>query len=50
MKYKGSAYIHTIGCQMNVYDSEKLAAILNDYGYEKTDDLDKADIVVCNTC
>ena len=50
MKYKGYAYIYTIGCQMNVYDSEKLAAILNSYGFEKTDDMDRADIVVCNTC
>ncbi len=50
MKYNGYAYIYTIGCQMNVYDSEKLAAILNAYGYEKTEDIDAADIVVCNTC
>jgi tRNA-2-methylthio-N6-dimethylallyladenosine synthase len=50
MKYSGYAYIYTIGCQMNVYDSEKLASILNSHGYETTDDMDKADIVVCNTC
>ena len=50
MKYKGSAYINTIGCQMNVYDSEKLASILNSYGFEKTNDMEQADIVVCNTC
>jgi len=50
MKYSGYAYIYTIGCQMNVYDSEKLALILNSYGYERTEDMDKADIVVCNTC
>lgn len=50
MKYNGYAYIYTIGCQMNVYDSEKLVSILNSYGFEKTDDEDKADIVVCNTC
>ncbi|MCK5836297.1 MAG: tRNA (N6-isopentenyl adenosine(37)-C2)-methylthiotransferase MiaB, partial [Desulfobacula sp.] len=50
MKYSGYAYIYTIGCQMNVYDSEKLALILNSYGFEKTDDVHKADIVVCNTC
>ena len=50
MKYSGYAYIYTIGCQMNVYDSEKLASILNSYGFEKTDDMEKADIVVCNTC
>jgi len=50
MKYNGYAYIYTIGCQMNVYDSEKLALILNSYGFKKTNDMDKADIVVCNTC
>lgn len=50
MRYKGLAYVHTIGCQMNVYDSEKLMAILNAYGFEKTSDMDNADIVVCNTC
>ena len=50
MKYSGYAYIYTIGCQMNVYDSEKLALILDSCGYEKTEDMDKADIVVCNTC
>ncbi len=50
MKYEGYAYIYTIGCQMNVYDSEKLTAILKSYGFEKTDDMDMADIVVCNTC
>ncbi|MBU8911587.1 MAG: tRNA (N6-isopentenyl adenosine(37)-C2)-methylthiotransferase MiaB [Desulfobacterales bacterium] len=50
MKYNGYAYIHTIGCQMNIYDSEKLVSILSSYGFKKTDDMNKADIVVCNTC
>ncbi len=50
MKYKGFAYIHTIGCQMNVYDSEKLTAILNSIGYEQVHDMERADVVVCNTC
>jgi tRNA-2-methylthio-N6-dimethylallyladenosine synthase len=50
MSYKGYAYINTIGCQMNVYDSEKLAGILQSHGFEKTNEMDKADIVVCNTC
>ncbi len=50
MNYKGYAYINTIGCQMNVYDSEKLAGILSSYGFEMTNEMDKADIVVCNTC
>ena len=35
---------------MNVYDSEKLALILNSNGYRQTSDMDKADIVICNTC
>jgi tRNA-2-methylthio-N6-dimethylallyladenosine synthase len=35
---------------MNSYDSEKLFVILGKMGYEKTDDLDHADIVICNTC
>ncbi|MCM2283373.1 MAG: tRNA (N6-isopentenyl adenosine(37)-C2)-methylthiotransferase MiaB [Desulfobacula sp.] len=50
MKSSRYAFIYTIGCQMNVYDSEKLASILNSCGFEKTDDMDKADVVVCNTC
>jgi tRNA-2-methylthio-N6-dimethylallyladenosine synthase len=50
MKFRGYAYIYTIGCQMNVYDSEKLASILSSSGFEKTEDMDKADVVVCNTC
>ncbi|MCP3940769.1 MAG: tRNA (N6-isopentenyl adenosine(37)-C2)-methylthiotransferase MiaB [Desulfobacteraceae bacterium] len=50
MSYKKYAYINTIGCQMNVYDSEKLAGILKSRGFEITDGMDKADIVVCNTC
>ncbi len=50
MKSNGYAYVYTIGCQMNVYDSEKLALILSSCGFEKTKDMDKADIVVCNTC
>jgi tRNA-2-methylthio-N6-dimethylallyladenosine synthase len=50
MKSKGYAYIYTIGCQMNVYDSERLMSILNSLGYDETKILEDADIVVCNTC
>ena len=35
MKCKGYAYIYTIGCQMNSYDSEKLFVILEKVGYGK---------------
>ncbi len=47
---RGYAYIYTIGCQMNTYDTERLFFILGGLGYAKTDDLDRADIIVCNTC
>ncbi|THB80011.1 MAG: tRNA (N6-isopentenyl adenosine(37)-C2)-methylthiotransferase MiaB [Desulfobacteraceae bacterium] len=50
MKSNGQAYIHTIGCQMNVYDSQKLAGILTRMGYRMAAAMDDADLVVCNTC
>ncbi len=43
-------YIYTIGCQMNVYDSELFTRILAPSGYERTDELDDADLVIVNTC
>ncbi len=43
-------YIYTIGCQMNVYDSELFARVLQPAGYEKTDLLEEADLVIVNTC
>ncbi len=50
MKFEGKAYIYTIGCQMNVYDSERIGSVLASMGYRKTDASENADIVVCNTC
>ncbi len=43
-------YIHTFGCQMNVQDSEKMAALLLNSGYETTDDPERADLIIVNTC
>ena len=43
-------HIVTYGCQMNVHESEKIAGILCGLGYEQTDSLDLADIIVFNTC
>ncbi|NQT29377.1 MAG: tRNA (N6-isopentenyl adenosine(37)-C2)-methylthiotransferase MiaB, partial [Candidatus Saganbacteria bacterium] len=40
----------TYGCQMNVADSEKLAAVLEAAGYQVTLDVGQADIVLVNTC
>ena len=43
-------FIETYGCQMNVHDSERMAGLLDQAGYEATaDDLD-ADVVLINTC
>lgn len=43
-------YIETYGCQMNVADSEVVAAIMEMAGYSTSDDLDNADAVLLNTC
>ncbi|MBR5854508.1 MAG: tRNA (N6-isopentenyl adenosine(37)-C2)-methylthiotransferase MiaB [Paludibacteraceae bacterium] len=43
-------YIETYGCQMNVADSEVVAAIMQTSDCEMTDSLDEADIIVLNTC
>lgn len=42
--------IVTFGCQMNVHESEKIAGMLENMGYNPTDDKEKADIIVFNTC
>ena len=44
-------FIKTFGCQMNEYDSDKMADVLGAaQGYEQTTDIDEADLVVFNTC
>jgi tRNA-2-methylthio-N6-dimethylallyladenosine synthase len=43
-------YIKTYGCQMNVYDSERMADVLRPLGYGLADEPDGADLVVLNTC
>jgi tRNA-2-methylthio-N6-dimethylallyladenosine synthase len=42
--------IETHGCQMNVHDSERMAGLLEQAGYEATDDDRDADVIVINTC
>ena len=46
MKY----LIETHGCQMNVHDSERMAGLLEQAGYEPTADDSDADVIVINTC
>ncbi len=45
-----SLYIKTYGCQMNVYDSDKMADVLRPLGYVQADAPDNADMVILNTC
>ena len=42
--------IETFGCQMNVHDSERMAGLLEQAGYEPTTDAADADVLVINTC
>lgn len=42
--------IETFGCQMNIHDSERMAGLLEQAGYESTDDDRDADVIVINTC
>src|ERR1700761_1134571 len=43
-------YVSTYGCQMNEHDSQRIAGLLADEGYEPATGLDDADVVVLNTC
>lgn len=43
-------YIETYGCQMNVNDSEVILSILQENGYALTEDMDRADVILANTC
>ncbi|MBM3619768.1 MAG: tRNA (N6-isopentenyl adenosine(37)-C2)-methylthiotransferase MiaB [Alphaproteobacteria bacterium] len=43
-------FIRTYGCQMNVYDSQRMADLLRPLGYAPTETQDDADMVVLNTC
>ena len=48
---KPKVFIKTFGCQMNVYDSDKMADVLHAVaGYEPTDDVEEADLILFNTC
>ncbi len=43
-------YIKTYGCQMNVHDSENIKAILEEMSFKETLDMEKADLILLNTC
>ena len=49
--FEGGLYVITYGCQMNEYDSDKMASLLEKvYGLELVEDPDLADVVLMNTC
>jgi tRNA-2-methylthio-N6-dimethylallyladenosine synthase len=43
-------FVRTFGCQMNVYDTGKMRALLEKDGYAPTERMDDADLVIVNTC
>jgi tRNA-2-methylthio-N6-dimethylallyladenosine synthase len=43
-------YIQTYGCQMNQYDSDRIAQVMARQGYDQTDRIDAADLILLNTC
>ncbi|WP_417490068.1 tRNA (N6-isopentenyl adenosine(37)-C2)-methylthiotransferase MiaB [Maricaulis sp.] len=43
-------YIKTYGCQMNVYDSERMKDVLTPLGYETSEEAEGSDLVIINTC
>ena len=43
-------YIETLGCQMNVADSELIIAMLNDEGFVKSNSPQNSDLIFINTC
>lgn len=50
MQHNGKLYIETVGCQMNVLDSELVVAALKQQGYELCDNPKEADTLLFNTC
>ncbi|MBM2576246.1 tRNA (N6-isopentenyl adenosine(37)-C2)-methylthiotransferase MiaB [Jannaschia sp. Os4] len=47
---KKKLHVKTWGCQMNVYDSERMAEAMAAQGYEATEDAGEADLILLNTC
>ena len=42
--------VQTFGCKVNQYESASVAKAMDEHGYEKTDDIFTADIVIINSC
>ena len=50
MRQAKTVFVKTFGCQMNVYDSERMTETLAPLGYVETADMAAADVVILNTC
>ena len=50
MSVKKKVFVKTYGCQMNVYDSQRMGEALVSDGYELTEKPDNADLILLNTC
>jgi len=50
LKPEKKLFIKTYGCQMNVYDSQRMADVLAPLGFSPTDEIAEADMVILNTC
>ena len=48
--HKKNLFIKTYGCDMNVYDSEKMRDLLHPHGFQHSKSIDNADMVILNTC
>lgn len=49
-KEQKKLYIKTYGCQMNVYDSDRMQDLMNSIGYKSVEEPNEADMVIINTC
>ena len=43
-------YIKTYGCQMNVYDSERMYELMKPHGYKISENYEDSDLIILNTC
>ena len=50
VKANKKLYIKTYGCQMNVYDSDNMIDLMATIGYQQTDEISEANMVIINTC
>ena len=50
MSDRRKLFIKTYGCQMNVYDSERMAEAMGGAGYDRTERAEDADLILLNTC